>query len=74
VKIKEVRDRSSDQLKIELEAIERRMFDLRTQSATEKMEATSEVKKGRKDVARIKTVLHERERQPAQAAGESDKK
>jgi len=71
VKIKEVRDRSSAQLGTELEAIERRLFDLRTQSVTEKVKV-SEIIKGRKDVAKIKTVLREREI-AAQTAGGSVK-
>jgi ribosomal protein L29 len=60
VKIKEVRDHSSAQLGTELEALERRLFDLRTQSVTDKVKV-SEIIKGRKDVAKIKTVLRERE-------------
>jgi large subunit ribosomal protein L29 len=68
MKIKEVREHSADQLHTELAAIERRLFDLRTQAATEKVETTSELKKGRKDVARIKTVLRERELQALVAA------
>jgi large subunit ribosomal protein L29 len=67
VKIKEIREHSDDQLVNELREIERRLFDMRTQGATEKIEATSELKKLRRDVARIKTVIRERELK-AQAA------
>jgi len=67
VKIKEIREHSDDQLVIELREIERRLFDMRTQGATEKIEATSELKKLRRDVARIKTVIRERQLK-AQAA------
>lgn len=67
MKIKEIREHSDDQLVNELREIERRLFDMRTQGATEKIEATSELKKLRRDVARIKTVIRERELK-AQAA------
>ncbi|NLX58345.1 MAG: 50S ribosomal protein L29 [Phycisphaerae bacterium] len=67
MKIKEIREHSDDQLVIELREIERRLFDMRTQGATEKIEATSELKKLRRDVARIKTVIRERQLK-AQAA------
>ena len=66
MKIKEIREHSNDQLHTELAAIERRLFDLRTQAVTEKVEVSSEVGKARRDVARIKTVL--RERQAAEKA------
>jgi large subunit ribosomal protein L29 len=61
VKTKEIREHSNDQLKTELEAIQRRLFELKSQSVTEKMHATTELGKARHDVARIKTVLRERE-------------
>lgn len=73
MKTSEIREHSTDQLHSELEAMERRLFELRSQSATEKIEATSELKKARRDVARIKTVLRERELAgQAQAAEETE--
>jgi large subunit ribosomal protein L29 len=66
VKISEIREHSEDQLRIELEALERRQFDLRTQGVTEKVQATSQIRQARRDVARILTVMRERE-QAAQA-------
>jgi large subunit ribosomal protein L29 len=75
VKIKEIREHSNDQLKTELAAIERRLFELKSQSVTEKMNATSELGKARKDIARIKTVLRQRElAEPAQAAAGAEGK
>jgi len=61
VKIKEIREHSLDQLKTELEAMHRRQFELKSQAVTEKMQATSELSKVRKDIARILTVMRERE-------------
>jgi large subunit ribosomal protein L29 len=37
------------------------MCRLRVQSATERVEAPSEIIKARRDIARIKTILRERE-------------
>lgn len=61
MKIKEIREHSSEQLETELAASERRMFELRSQGVTEKIQATSEVGKARKDIARIKTVMRQRQ-------------
>ena len=60
MKIKEIREHSGEQLQTELQALERRLFELRSQAVTEKIQATSELGKARKDIARIKTVMHER--------------
>ena len=73
MKISEIREHSDEQLETELEALERRLFELRTQAVTEKIQATSELGKARKDVARIKTVMRERERAAqVQAAAPAD--
>jgi large subunit ribosomal protein L29 len=37
------------------------LFALRCQSATERLETPSEMRKARREVARIKTILRERE-------------
>lgn len=68
MKIGEIREHSTEQLLVELEALEKRLFELRSQAVTEKIQATSELGKARKDVARIKTVFRERE---LRAAAES---
>lgn len=60
MKIKEIREHSDEQLETELEALRKRLFELRSQAVTEKIQATSEVGKARKDIARIKTVMRER--------------
>lgn len=70
MKISEIREHSDEQLQTELAALERRLFDLRAQSATDKIHATSEPGKVRRDVARIKTVMRERQR-AAQAAAQA---
>jgi len=74
VKISEIREHSNDQLRIELEALERRQFDLRTQGVTEKVQATSQMKAARRDVARILTVMHEREQAAQTEAAQAETK
>ena len=49
-----------DELNGELESLERRLFDIRTQAVTEKLEDPSLLIKTRRDIARVKTVLSER--------------
>ena len=61
MKIREIREHSDEQLQTELGALERRLFDLRAQGVTEKIQATSELTKARRDIARIKTVMRQRE-------------
>ncbi len=70
MKASDIREMNPDELDHELETLERRLFDLRTQSLTEKLEDPTQLRKIRRDVARIRTVIREREMQaaaPAQA-------
>jgi len=61
MKAKEIRELSDDQIRAELNALERKVFALRTQAETEKLKAPSEMTNARKDIARLKTVLCQRE-------------
>ena len=61
MKAKQIREMNPDELDGELEILERRLFDLRSQSVTEKLEDPSQLNKLKRDIARIKTILHERE-------------
>ena len=61
MKIKEIRDLSDDELQIELDRLHRHLFDLRSQSVTEKLEDPTQISKARRDVARILTVKRQRE-------------
>jgi large subunit ribosomal protein L29 len=67
-KTEELRGMSNDQLEIALRETTEHLFKLRFQSATEKVEAPSEIGKAKREVARIKTIIREREIQ--QAAGQ----
>lgn len=61
MKASDCREMSDDQLKHELRQTQQDLFRLRFQAATEKLDAPSNLRKLRQQVARIKTVLHERE-------------
>jgi large subunit ribosomal protein L29 len=60
MKIKEVLEKDVDALKVELKEQLKHLFDLRTQSVTEKLEDPTQIGKTRRTIARIKTVLHQR--------------
>ena len=56
-----MRQCDTESLSKELSDLQRHMFDLRTQSVTEKLEDPSQVTKTRRNIARLKTLLRERE-------------
>ena len=66
MKIADIKQLTDEELKSELEAKQRHLFDLRSQAVTEKLEDGSQLKKTKKDIARIKTVMRERELAGAQ--------
>jgi len=57
----ELRSMSDDQLKLTLKDTVKHLFHLRVQSAADRLETPSEIRKARRDVARIQTILRERE-------------
>jgi large subunit ribosomal protein L29 len=65
-KTKELRERETPHLQSELAEKQKHMFDLRSQAVTEKLEDPSQLKKTRKEIARIKTVLRQRELEAAE--------
>ncbi|MFO8013367.1 MAG: 50S ribosomal protein L29 [Phycisphaerae bacterium] len=70
MKADEIRDMSDEQIHQELDALERRVFDLRTQAATEELGVPSELRAARRDIARMRTILRQRELAAADAAPE----
>ena len=64
-KLKAIREAETGHLQKELEEKQKHLFDLRTQAVTEKLEDPSQLKKTRKEIARVKTVLRQRELEPA---------
>ena len=69
MKIKEIKDKSDDALKAELAERRKHLFDLRSQAVTEKLEDPTQLGKARKTIARIQTVIRQRqlEKQPKRA-------
>jgi len=61
MKAQEIREMSQEQILTELEALERKVFDLRTQAETEDLKVPSELLKARRDIARMRTILRQRE-------------
>ena len=57
----ELREQSTEQLGLLLKETQQNLFRLRLQSETERLEAPSEIVKAKREVARIKTILRERE-------------
>ena len=60
MKAKQYREMTNEELQGTLEELERRLFDLRSQSVTEKLENSKAIINTRRDVARVKTLLRER--------------
>jgi len=57
----ELRQMSDEQLDLTLKETVKNLFHLRFQSATDRLETPSELQKAKRDVARIKTILRERQ-------------
>ncbi len=57
----EVRDLTNDQLKDKLILLKKEQFNLRFQRASGQLEKVSRIGEVRKDIARVKTILAERE-------------
>src|ERR1700741_3862167 len=60
-KTKDLRGMSDEQLGLTLKDTEKHLFQLRFQSATDRLETPSEIRKARREIAGIKTVPRERE-------------
>ena len=56
----ELRTKSVAELNQELEALLKSHFSLRMQVAMQQLTKTSEIKKVRRDIARVRTILHEK--------------
>lgn len=56
-----LRDQNDEQLELSLKEAQQQLFRLRLQSSTERLEAPSETVKAKREIARIKTLLRERE-------------
>src|SRR6187549_1927541 len=59
--VKEIREKETNHLKEELVEKRKHLFDLRSQAVTEKLEDPSQLRKTRREIAQMKTILRQRE-------------
>ncbi|MEI8035547.1 MAG: 50S ribosomal protein L29 [Betaproteobacteria bacterium] len=60
MKATELRAKTAEQLKQELQSLLKAQFALRMQKATQQLSNTSQIRKTRKDIARVRTLLTEK--------------
>ena len=61
MKASELRNKSVEDLKKELLSLARANFELKMQLAAKQLSKTSEIRKTKKEIARVKTILAEKE-------------
>lgn len=61
VKPKEIRDMDEVELKTKLQSLKEELFNLRFQQSTGQIENPMRIKEVRKNIARLKTIMHERQ-------------
>lgn len=60
-KASELREMNDEQLSFALQETQKELFQLRFQAATERLDAPSNIKRLRREIARIQTLRRERE-------------
>ena len=60
MKASELRTKDAAELKAELQELLKAQFGLRMQVATQQLSNNSQIKKVRRDIARVRTLLHEK--------------
>jgi large subunit ribosomal protein L29 len=60
MKPSELRGKNGDELQKELEGLMRAQFGLRMQLATQQLSNTSQLKKVKRDIARVRTIMKEK--------------
>ncbi len=61
MKIQEIRDLSVQELETKIKDLKEELFNLRFQNATNQLENPMRISSVKKDIARVKTVLKEKE-------------
>ena len=67
MKAQEIRDLSNDELQKKVADLKVELFNLRFRAATGQLENLSSIKDVKKDMARVKTIIRERELKQAEA-------
>ena len=60
--VEDLRGQSATELKEQLVAAKKELFNLRFQNATNQLDNTSRIKEVRKNIARIQTIITEKEK------------
>ena len=60
MKSSELRGKNAEELQKELESLLRAQFGLRMQVATQQLSNTSQLKKVKRDIARVRTIMKEK--------------
>jgi large subunit ribosomal protein L29 len=60
MKASELRGKSPEELREELNSLLKAQFSLRMQKATQQLSNTSQIRKTRRDIARVRTILTEK--------------
>jgi len=63
MKASELQGKDEASLKKELNELLKAQFGLRMQTATQQLQNTAQLKKVRRDIARVKTVIHQKDGQ-----------
>jgi large subunit ribosomal protein L29 len=61
MKASELRGKSVEELKQELQSLLKAQFSLRMQKATQQLANTSQISKTRRDISRVRTLLTQKE-------------
>lgn len=61
MKASELRNRTQEELQEELESLLKAQFNLRMQSATQQLTNTSQLRQVRRDIARVRTIMTEKQ-------------
>lgn len=67
MKANEIKDMTSEEIAEKVDSLKKELFNLRFQAATAQLDNPLRIKMVRKDIARAKTVLRERELSEARA-------
>jgi large subunit ribosomal protein L29 len=65
MKVSELKAKSTDELRQELASLLKAQFGLRMQKATQQLTNTSQLGKTKRDIARVRTVLAQKEKAKA---------
>ena len=69
MKASDLRGKTPDELREELVRLKKEQFNLRFQAATSQLENSAQMRRARRDAARVKTILNEKARGAAAEQG-----